>query len=666
MKFFPTIKNIKKFNLDTILVFVLTLAISIKDFVFSCVSFSKFGFDYQIPLTWYFTASKNLMPYRDLYYPYGIMFYFKDHNLILNLFYLLLMPVLFTGVFILFMKLWKNRTFAYISFASFFIFIAKFSGWENFNRYGIILILTLIFSFIFSKKDYMEKKMIFIMGFIMGVIFSLVNDQGIYALAVFILFLITDQLVKRGIKKLLNLDYYFLLGRQIIILFFGLSLGVGPYIYFLIANNALLGFIDYVKSLLDFSIYAKTPFIPFSMTSDNIFTFLILSLAILLLAVKLSLFRKFSLKVLYIEIGIIFLILLLEQKSFIRSISTQITFISFLLFIILFYEIYLVLLKHKIKYYKIVIYYILLLLIILFALNLRPMNFYTEVNYVYQGISINKKCLKANLSSLSSIDRKYILVKETIGKDAHSSVKIFDYLSDPIFYALFDQKPPFYFTIFEATPEYAQNNNIEYIKNNNVDYVIYNRDVVRLQDGVPDYARQSELFKFILDNFSIYERVNNFIILKKTKNGVWDNSNLDKILTFKRYLLNVDLESIPKSEGIYKNKTINKLNRIVSSDSINEINNFLAKNNIDSDNKILVITPSLQMNNKKNELTIITRDSETTVITFNKCDVDRQCMINLSNMPLFYKNRIIKKIEIDKNFSGNIKILDDNPPNNLW
>lgn len=657
---------IKKFNLDTVLVFVLTLVISIKDFVLSCVSFPQFSFDYQIPLTWYFTASKNFMPYRDIYYPYGIMFYFKDHNIILNLIYLLLMPILFTGIFIFLMKLWKNRIFAYISFISFFLFIAKFSGWENFNRYGIILLLTLIFSFIFPKKDYMEKKMIFAMGFIIGVVFSLVNDQGIYALAIFILFLITDQLVKRGIKKLLNLDYYFLLARQIIILFFGLALGVSLYIYFLIANNALLGFIDYLKSLLDFSIYAKTPFIPFSMTSDNIFTFLILSSAILLLAVKLSLFRKFSLKVLYIEIGIIFLILLLEQKSFTRSISTQITFISFLLFIILFYEIYLVLVKHKIKYYTVVIYYFLLFLIILFALNLHPMNFYTEVNYLYKGVSANKNCLGTNILSLSNIDKRYILTKEAVGKNAHPNMKIFDYLSDPIFYVLFDQKPPFYFTIFEATPEYAQDSNIEYIKNNNIDYIIYNTDVVNLQDGVPDYARQSKLFKFILNNFSIYERVDSFIILKKTNNGVWDNNNLDKILTFKRYLLNVDLESIPKSEGIYKNKTINKLKQIVSSDSISEINNFLSKNNISSDGMVLVLTPDLNISTKKTEVRITTSDLETTVITFNKCDVDKQCIINLLNMPLFYKNRIIKKIEIDKNFSGNIKILDDNPPNNLW
>ncbi|MDO8621276.1 MAG: hypothetical protein Q7R31_03265 [Candidatus Levybacteria bacterium] len=658
--------TIKKFNLDTVLVFVLTLAISIKDFLFSCVSFSQFSFDYQIPLSWYFAASKNLLPYRDIYYPYGIMFYFRDHNIVLSLFYLILMPVLFTGIFILFMKLWGNRVFAYISFISLFIFIAKFSGWENFNRYGIILLLTLIFSFIFAKKECVGKKMIFTMGFITGVIFSLVNDQGIYVLAVFILFLATDSLIRHSISKLFNLGYCFLLVRQMLVFFIGLVLGISPYVYFLIANKAVLGFINYLKSLLDFSLYAKTPFIPFSMTSDNIFTFLILSSTILLLVIKLASFRKISSLASYMEIGIVFVILLLEQKSFIRSISTQITFISFLLFLILFYEICLVLIRCEIKYYKIVIYYILLCLVILFALSLHPMSFYTEINYAYKGISIDKECLKTNLVFLSSKDEKYILAKETIRKDARSSTKIFDYLSDPIFYPLFNQNPPFYFTIFEATPEYAQNRNIEYIKKNKINYVIYNTDVVRLQDGVPDYARQNKLFKFILNNFSVYDKVDNFIIFKRTANGVWENDNLDKIPSFRQYILNVNLESIPKSEGIYKSKTINKLKQIASSNSINEINNFFTKNNISSDDKILVLTPDSNISTKKTEIIITTNDLETTAIIFNKCDANDQCIINLSNVPLFYKNRTIKKIEIDKNFSGNIKILNGNSPNSLW
>ncbi len=661
------LKVFRKFNLDTILVFTLSLAISVKTFLFSCVNFSQFGFDYQIPLTWYFTASKNLMPYRDIYYPYGILFYFKDHNIILNLLYALLLPVLFTGIFIFFKKLWENKVVAYISFISFLIFIIKFSGWENFNRYGIILLLVLIFSFIFSKKDYLGKKMVFAMGLTIGIAFSLVNDQGIYALAVFILFLATDQLIKHGIGKLLNLNYYLLFTRQMFILLIGLALGISPYLYFLIANKAVLGFVDSLKNLPDFSIYAKTPFTPFSMTSDNIFTFLILSSTILILAIKLSSFRKFSFLVFYIEMGIVFVILSLEQKSFIRSISTQITFISFLLFTVLFYELYPVLTKYKIKSYKIIIYYILLSSIILFALNLHPMTFYTEVNDVYKGISIDKRCLKENLSSLSNIDKKYILVKEAIEKDARPNAKIFAYLSDPIFYALFNQNPPFYFTIFEATPEYAQSKNIEYIKNNNINYVIYNTDAVNLQDGVPDYARQNKLFKFILNNYSIYKKVDNFIILKRTNNGVWQNNNLDKIPNFKQYLLNVNLGSIPKSEGIYKWKTIKSLETIVSSSSPKELNNYLNDNIIKSDRKLLVLTAYRDVDSdKKTTIAIKTKDSEVTVINFTRCDVGKPCIINLSNVPLFYRERIIKEVSFDKSFSGNIEILNNSAQNNLW
>ena len=80
---------------------------------------------------------------------------------------------------------------------------------------------------------------------------------------------------------------------------------------------------------------------------------------------------------------------------------------------------------------------------------------------------------------------------------------------------MFNQKPPYYFTIFEGTPLYAQESNIKYIEENKVEYVIYNTDILKIQDNVPTQIRNKVLFKYVLDNFMVLDRIGNFIIYKK-------------------------------------------------------------------------------------------------------------------------------------------------------
>lgn len=133
-------------------------------------------------------------------------------------------------------------------------------------------------------------------------------------------------------------------------------------------------------------------------------------------------------------------------------------------------------------------------------------------------VNKNALCLDDNLKKLIiGKNTKFEKVKKIIEEDAKGHSRIFDYLSNPVFYVLFNQKPPYYFTIFEATPLYAQKSNIRYIEKNKVKYIIYNIDALRIQDGVPDYVRSKVLFEYILNNFKVLDKVENFIIFKKIK-----------------------------------------------------------------------------------------------------------------------------------------------------
>jgi len=505
---------------ETILAFVFLLIVNLKDCFFSCVNYLNLSFDSQIPLTWDFTVLNNMLPYKDIYFPYGLLFYFKNTSLYISLIYFFLPILLFFSVYIVFKTIFKSRIITFIAFVSFCLFIYKYTGIENFTRYGIILSFTLLISHFFYKLRIISFKSAFLFGILVGGIFSLVNDQGIYSLLLLIFLLITVP-VLRGLKKMHYVKY--LLSR-LIACGLGLVLGLLPLFVFLNVNNMTNEFYLFIKHLSDFPLYAKTPFIPFSTTIDNLFAFASLFIAIVVLSYKIFFSRTKLSFISILEISLIFILVMLEQKSVIRSIDKQITFIAFILYVIMFSE----LIKNKVSNLIIYSYFAIIYVFILLGIGLHPFINYKlsfDGNLVRSFFSTNmenflvkksKLCLSNNLNRLTEEkNTKLEKVKNIIEEDSKKPTKIFDYLSDPAFYILFNQKPPYYFTIFEATPLYAQKSNVKYIEENKVKYVIYNEDIVRLQDGVPTQIRNKFLFSYVLKNFEILSKVDNFIIYKK-------------------------------------------------------------------------------------------------------------------------------------------------------
>lgn len=512
----------KIFSSDIIVLFAILSVVYFKDFFLSCYNYLNLSFNSQIPLTWNFTSLNNVFPYKDIYYPYGILFYFKSNSFlqIINFF---LPTILFVNIYIFFKEISKSKLLAFVSFLSFYLFIHKYTGIENFNRYGIILSLALLFSYVFYKLRLISIKASFFLGILIGSILSLVNDQGVYVFLLFAFLLA----ITPFLKKVEKLNYFNFLFFRITASVLGIIIGFLPFFIFLISNNMTYEFYLFVKHLSDFILYAKTPFIPFSTTIDNLFTFGSLFIAIVVLSYKIFFSNKKLSLLSCLEMSLVFILILLEQKNIIRSIDKQITFIAFFLYLIMFYE----LIGNQINNILKAVCFIVISAVVLSGFGLhRFINYKLEFNkelissFFHENIGnfiINKSelCLNNNLSKLL-LDRntEFTKVKKTIEKDSKGYFRIFDYLSNPVFYVLFNQKPPYYFTIFEATPLYAQESNIKYIKENKVKYIIYDKDALSIRDGVPDYVRSKVLFQYILNNFEVLDRIKNFTIYKKIEN----------------------------------------------------------------------------------------------------------------------------------------------------
>src|SRR3989344_9145653 len=196
----------KIFTLDAVLLFIILSAVYFKDFFLSCVNYLNLSFDSQIPLTWDFTSLSNVLPYKDIYFPYGILFYFKN-NSFLELIYFFLPTILFLSIYITFKRIFRSKLLALASLVSFYLFIYKYTGIENFSRYGIILSLALLLSYLFYKYSVISVKLSFFLGILIGCIFSLVNDQGTYAFLLFIFLLAISPVLRK--EKLNHFSFLF-------------------------------------------------------------------------------------------------------------------------------------------------------------------------------------------------------------------------------------------------------------------------------------------------------------------------------------------------------------------------------------------------------------------------------------------------------------------------
>lgn len=643
-------------------IFSLLLAYSLYNFLFFCKFFPRDTFDSQLLIFWDYTALHNLIPNIDIMYPYGLLSYYKNTSIIFSLIYILLFPTLATITLLSLKKIIKNKILIYLTFFSFIFFILKYTGIEVFSRYGLLLGISVLLSFAYNKYLYIPRLYSFFFGCLIGFIFSIINDVGLYMFSIFFFFSFFIPIFKNGVGVLKTHRYY--IHQAFIIIFFlvGILIGMLLVLFFFIKLENIATLFDNSKYLFYFPIYSKTPFLPSLRSTENLFNFMAVVATVFVLSYKRVILKEKNTFLSYIRVGIVISLFFLLQKSVIRSIDTQITFFGFLLYTFLVLEI-LNFFKNKVRLILLYAYYSLAFFVLFFIIGLRSLSA-TSI-YSYKSINLNSitgnvqsfltrkqtLCLSQNLRSYVE-NKTYKNVLTFINKNAQGKKPlIFDYLTNPILYILFSEKSPFYFEVFGSSPLYAQESNIKYIEDNRIKYIIYNTDTLRIKDNVPDYARGSIFFKYIINNFRVLEKIDNFIILKKTEGENYDffrDEDLTMFSDFKNYLLNINLGSIPRSEGIYKNKLLGSLRMTQSKYSFN------------SKDKILLVRPKNGVRNKKLRITIVS-DLDTTTVEFDSCTRNNLCIINLANIPLFYKERKIKEINYNPNTISRIDILDGVP-----
>ena len=321
-----------------IFIFVISLIISFLYIGQGCNFYKFLHFDSQELLTWDFLISLNKIPYKDFYYPYGLFMYLRSNFFIFYLIYLLLFPILIAIIFAFFKNIFTNKSILYANTFLYFLFILVVTGIESFIRYGILLGFGLVLSMLFSKSRLTSKNIVLI-GLVMGIIFVIQYDIAIYATILFIFSIVFFPLLNFNIDTLKNSKYY--KGIFIDLIYFTIGLVV-PLILlssFLLKMNFLNEFLINISKLNEIAVYAKTPFFHSLRSPGNLFIMISLFSASFYIA-YLVYFEKLKNSLLVRAIILTFLsLLILQQKSIMRVMDGQLTFIALILVIILFYEI---------------------------------------------------------------------------------------------------------------------------------------------------------------------------------------------------------------------------------------------------------------------------------------------------------------------------------------
>lgn len=658
MKFL--LNNIIK-NKEFFLIFFLFFILSAPFLIEICNGYLSYaGLDKQEFLLWDFSLHSNLLPYKDLFYPYGYLHYFRGLNVFFTALYYLISPLIFIIIYFIFKKVFSLKYYVYLCLLMLYLFVLNFTGFEAFVRYGVLMSVSLIFSYFLYKQKVVSRNFIFLAGVILAFIFSLLTDQGIYLIFNFVSLYLINDFLKSQKRSFISLKHYKIYFNDLIYLIAGFLIGLIPLFIFLIYSNSLWGFVYYFTEVKNIVTVAKTPFFLFITSPANIFTLSIVYASIFYLIFNTLILRnKFKVSS-FLQICLILNILIMEQKSIIRSIDTQITFISLTLLLILVYDF---LNFMFIKEFRKKIYFSIFILftVILYTLNVNHKILDLSKTISAFNLSLNNKCFENNLNNFKFKNPDYPEIINFFKKQSDFNNKLFSFpTGDSASYVLLRQKPPYYNAIFEGSSDKEQNYSRQYIKENRVKYILLNTDLSAIQDAVPDYIRQPKLFSFIINNYYPFTKIGSHLILKKEENQDFFNSKiLDSIQEYKGYLINVYLYKIPFSEGFYKSNLFSDAKIITFSD--------LSNLKLNSRNKFLVLIPQIDMDpNYLNTIEVNTEDKKRTRIYLNPCKKSMLCVVNLSNIPLFYKSRIINSIKIDNKFKGTVKIYEINNSSNLW
>src|SRR3989344_687023 len=170
--------------------FSVIILISIKLFFSLPTIFNGLDFDAQNLIVWKFAAFKGLVLYRDVFYPYGILGYF--------LYVVPLFNWAQTGIFmflLIFLFFALNRVlyktfYSYLIYLTLLFFVIFITGAMSFIRYGVIAVIAIYIGIWFSHNLILSRKILLFLGFLSGLLFFLVTDQGVYLFVIASIFIV--------------------------------------------------------------------------------------------------------------------------------------------------------------------------------------------------------------------------------------------------------------------------------------------------------------------------------------------------------------------------------------------------------------------------------------------------------------------------------------------
>ena len=613
----------------------------------NCKVYFQNGFDYQALFTWDYNPSIGMLPYKDVFYPYGILSYYKDYFLGAHLLYLFLLPVTLTTLYFCLKQVLKKTSISLVTIFAFCLFIQTFTGWEVFNRYGILVGFGIFIAYYFFISKTYKLSSLFLLGFFSGLCFSLITDTGIYCGMLFVVLLFLQPLFKRSYKGYVSFPYWVLIVKQVVIFISGFGIGSIPFVFYLVHTHSVGDFIQFSIHLSDIALYAKTPFFPSLHSGENIFVFSILFIAVFALFYRLIYTKKPFTLIHSYEGILVLIIVLLEQKSIIRSIDRTITFVGFLLLCFLLFEWLHKRNKGEVFYTSMLGFLVLIGFLLLPLLKNHTYN--PSIQRIY--VTSQKECREKNLVLFNSQNTVYTKVIHKVKTYPDFNGKIFSFPFDSVFYVLLHQKTPYYSNTYDSSSSIAQQKQIDFIQNQHISYILINTKEKALQDGVPEYLRVNMLLHFILSHYQVIGVVDEYLVLKKTASSVDLFTNSLAPLSYKKFLLTVDLKNIPSSEGLYHYSSLAKNPSIIFS-TFAQLNRYAKNHPSDIVKSALVLFP--QKTKQKSSTYMITihrNDGVESHTNFTAC-VTHPCILSLSRLPLLFTRN--KKYTYS--FSGSFQI----------
>lgn len=492
------------FKKDLLIILFIFLLLFINRLFITCKIFYSFSFDSQAILLWEYVAQKGLLPIRDVFYPYGFYSFFRDFSFLMRLFEVLYLSVLFSAVYIFLKSISKNVLFSIVSISMFAILIYVNIGFEIFIRYGTTLIFSMFCSYLIFKNKFNDKKFPIVFGIFTSLIYFFFHDQSYYMVISYLFFSFANVFyypnnITIKLKFLIIGISYFILG---------IFMGSLPLFAFFELNKIPNYLFLQFQEMKEIPFYSKTPYLPNFTHFDTVFLITALTISVGFIWYKLFEKKKKLLLHDFYILGISFYLLLLMQKSIVRSFDSSLVFIGVLLYYTFFLKIKKLLQDKKMLVQAYIIFIVLQLLLIFYLF--KPFNrLFKETN------NTPNICIEKNISNLYAKDSSYKKVANDVEMKSGFNGKIFAFPANPVFYIIFHQFPPYFSNSYDASFKKSQVNEWAYIVNSDIRFVIIDLNIKSVQDEIPESARSKYILEKIKDNFSYYKQVGHFLILQR-------------------------------------------------------------------------------------------------------------------------------------------------------